>query len=222
MDGSNDNDAAAAKRRASAERKLKDALNAEGEERKVTENKPNAGSHVVTGTGIIIGDGNSVTNHIVNNPPPTQTVVNVQTGVGVLTASQKGKINRIFKQWAEMRGIVRKGNAEYAALRGAFNTYMDVNKFDEIRQEDFEKAMKWLRRQTGIVLSMPSARKKLPDWRNKRYTAIMARAKEFSDGEQRFRSYAQERFGSGSLKDLDDTQLDAVYRHVFGWKRPDE
>lgn len=67
-------------------------------------------------------------------------------------------------------------------------------------------------------MSMPSARKKLPDWRMKRYRAINARAKEFPEGEARFRRYAEENFGTGSRRELDDDQLEAVYRHVFGWR----
>lgn len=171
----------------------------------------------INGDGNIVGNGNSITN--INTPVPVKTVVKVQTGVGVLTAAQKAKINALIAEWAEARGAVRRSKAEIAALRRSFNNAMQVNSYAEILQEDFERAMAWLRRQTGIINSMPSARTKLPDWRKKRYASINARAKEFSDGELRYRSYAQKQFGTDSLKELNDEQLDAVYRYVFGWPK---
>lgn len=168
----------------------------------------------VSGDMNIIGDGNNIN----YNSSPSITVVKVQTGVGVLTAAQKAKMNTLIKEWVEARGSVRRSKAEIAALRSAFNRAMNVNSYAEILQEDFERAMTWLRRQTGIINSMPSAPKKNPNWRNTRYRAINARAKEFQDGEIRFRRYAEERYGSGSLKELSDEQLDAVYRYVFSWR----
>lgn len=171
----------------------------------------------VNGDGNIIGNGNNITN--IHTLAPVKTVVKVQTGVGALTAAQKAKVNALIAEWAEARGAVRRSKAEIAALRKSFNNAMKVNSYAEILQEDFERAMAWLRRQTGIINSMPSARTKLADWRKKRYTSINARAKEFPDGELRYRGYAQERFGTGSLKELNDDQLDAVYHYVFGWPR---
>lgn len=199
--------------------KIKDAL-MDGSKPASPKKQPakSAGDVVsINGDGNILGNGNHVTT--INNPSPTVTIVKVQTGVGVLTAAQKAKINALIAEWVEARGAVRRSKAEIAALRKSFNNAMKVNSYAEILQGDFERAMTWLRRQTGIINSMPSARAKLPDWRKKRYTSINARAKEFSDGELRYRNYAQERFGTGSLKELNDDQLDAVYRHVFGWPR---
>lgn len=162
----------------------------------------------------VVGNGNNVN----FGAPKIIKNVTVQTGVGTITAAQKKMINDIFSEWMAARGLVRKDGAEYRSLRFAFNTAMDVNSYHEIKAEDFDKAVRWLRRQTGIVLSMASAPKKVPGWRNKRYAAVNARAKEFPGGVARYRRYAQERFGTASLKELDDEQLEAVYRHVFGWR----
>lgn len=171
----------------------------------------------ISGNNNIIGFGNSL--NIYNAPPVEKKVVVVKTGDGVLTAQQKSKINQIIKEWIDARGAVRRSKSEISSFRSAFNKAMKVNSYHEILQEDFDKAVAWLRRQVGIVYSMASASKKIPDWRKKRYAQINARAKEFLDGEVRYRSYAQKRFGSDSLKALSDEQLDAVYRYVFGWRR---
>lgn len=180
--------------------------------------KPALAPISINGSGNIVVSDNSAVN-VYNGAPVEKKIVVVKTGDGVLTAAQKAKINALITEWVEARGAVRRTRAEIAALRSAFNKAMKVNSYAEILQDDFDKAIAWLRRQTGIVNSMASAPRKNPNWRTGRYRAINARAKEFLDGELRYRSYAEERFGSGSLKDLDDEQLEAVYRHVFGWRR---
>lgn len=187
--------------------------------RKRRATKPAADRSVsVRGNGNFVVNGNGDVN--IHGPSPApRPIVKVQTGVGVLTAEQKAEINRLFDEWFRLRGLVRKTGAEYKALRFAFNKHMRVNKYDEIAQADFGKATRWIRSQIAIINSMASAPKKVPDWRNGRYRSINARAKEFPDGEARYRRYTLDRFGASSLRDLDDEQLDAVYRHVFGWPR---
>ncbi|MBB4265408.1 ORF6C domain-containing protein [Roseospira visakhapatnamensis] len=171
--------------------------------------------HTITGNNNIVGNGNSINLH----EPKIVRKVYVQTGVGTIDAAQKKQINEMFAEWARVRDLVRKTSPEYKALRSAFNRYMGVNSYHEIKQDDFDKAVTWLQRQTGIVLSMSSAKTRVPDWRKKRYASINARAKEFPGGAERYRLFAKERFGTTSLKELTDEQLDAVYHHVFGWRR---
>ena len=212
MEYSNDNGSAGRRR------KLKDRINdilAGGETGMSTNEK---GSMTVNGDGNVIASGNGAIN-IYNGAPVEKKITVVKTGDGVLTAAQKAKINALIAEWVEARGAVRRSKPEIAALRSAFNKAMKVNSYAEILQEDFEKALSWLRRQTGIVNSMASAPKKNPNWRVARYRAINTRAKEFPDGELRYRRYADERFGSDSLKSLTDEQLEAVYRYVFGWRQ---
>lgn len=152
--------------------------------------------------------------------PVPRPIVKVQTGVGVLTAEQKAEINRLFGEWYRLRGLVRKTDTEYKKLRAAFNSHMKVNKYDEILQADYPKALRWIRRHIATINSMASAPKKVPNWRASRYRSINARAKEYAGGEERYRQYSLDRFGSASLRELSDEQLDAVYRHVFGWPPP--
>lgn len=177
-------------------------------------------SVAVHGNGNIVGNGNVVV--LVQPPfPPAKakkTVV-VQTGVGVLDAAQKAQINSLVDEWVKLRGSIRSRAAEIRSLRAAFNKAMKVNSYAEIKQEDFGRAVSWLKRQIAILDGMSSAPAKDPQWRTKRYRGINARAKEFGDGEARYRQYAATHFGTSSLRDLTDDQLDAVYRYVFGWPR---
>lgn len=170
----------------------------------------------VRGNRNIVAGDNNIINNFSAPPVITRTVI-VKTGDGVLTAEQKGAINKTIEDWAGKRNAVRRSRVEIAALRKAFNRYMSVNSYHEIHQEHFEKAMKWLRRQIGIINRMPGARRSSATWRKDRYRAIHARAGEYPDGELRFRRYAEERFGCSSLKDLSDDELETVYNYVFGW-----
>lgn len=169
------------------------------------------------GDGNIVGNGNVV--FMVSPWWNERPKVVVQTGVGVIDAAQKARINELIKDWVSAWAHVRTSRAEIAALRSAFNKAMHVNSYAEIKQEDFEKAVAWLRRQIAIIGSMASAPVNDPKWRTKRYRAINARAKEAPNGEAKYRQFAFTRFGTTSLKDLTDDQLDAVYYYVFGWPK---
>lgn len=172
--------------------------------------------HTITGNGNVIGDGNTVNYY--HEPPVVQKKVYVKTGDGVLTATQKAKINDLFKDWMGARDAVRKSTVEIRSLRAAFNKYMSVNSYHEIKQEDFDKAIKWLQRQMGIVNSMPSAASKNPNWRKSRYTSIKAKCNEFDGGIERQKKYITEKYGVKSLTELTDEQLESTYRHVRGWR----
>jgi len=102
----------------------------------------------VRGNRNIVAGDNNIINNFSAPPVITRTVI-VKTGDGVLTAEQKGAINKTIEDWAGKRNAVRRSRVEIAALRKAFNRYMSVNSYHEIHQEHFEKAMKWLRRQIG-------------------------------------------------------------------------
>lgn len=200
-------------------KKVRDILDESQPKRQTrTRKKPtNSGVIYVDGDGNAIGNGN-VVNNFINQPPPRQKVY-VRTGENVLDAQQKRKIMELVYNLAGVAGAVRKTSPQVKQVWTALNRYMSVNSYHEIKQEEFDKAVKWLQRQKGIVNSMPSARTKNPDWRRDHYKGINARAGEFPDGKERYRQYAQERFGSSSLRELSDDQLKAVYRYVMGWHR---
>lgn len=172
--------------------------------------------HTVTGDGNVIGNGNTVTHY--HEPAVVQRKTYVKTGDGVLDAAQKAKINALIKEWAATRDAVRKSKAEISTLRYAFNTYMNVNSYHEIKQEDFDKALRWLYRQTGIINSMPSAATKNPNWRNKRYASIKAKCRDLEGGLDRQKIYIKEKYGANSLTELADEQLEASYHHIRRWR----
>lgn len=172
----------------------------------------------INGHGNIVGNGNVVLLWQEKEQRERPKVV-VQTGVGVLDAAQKAAINELVYEWVDLSNSIRARKSEIAVKRAQFNRAMHVNSYAEIKQEDFSKAVAWLKRQIAILDGMASAPSKDPDWRTKRFRGINARAKEYPGGEARYRQYAFDHFGTSSLRGLNDEQLDAVYRHVFGWKK---
>lgn len=168
----------------------------------------------------IQGDGNQVAGgHIINHygtielPAP---VVVVQTGVGVISAAQKRQLLDLRDQVVEA-SVVKKEPKTPASVMSGLNRYMKVNKYDEILDAHFPKALNWLRRQRGTMMSMKSASKKIPTWRNDRIAAIHARCKEKELIDWRF-TYMEQKFKVKSMKDLSDKDLDALYRAVFAKK----
>lgn len=171
-------------------------------------------------------DGNGIANlgtigaiHYHSSEKPPKPIVIVQTGVGTINAQQK-------RQLLDWRDKVVEASAARVKpktggdVMGALNKYMKVNKYDEILAENFERALNWMKKQVGTMHSMKSAPKKIEGWRTNRIKAIHARSKEKEIIEWRI-DYMQKKFGKTSLKDLDDKELDTVYRAVMTKKLPE-
>lgn len=187
---------------------------------KVKERAAPPAVHIVIngGTGSqIVSGGGSITNlhtyHVSNVPAPK---VIVQTGVGVIDAQQKRRLLELRDSVVEASAISPRPKTPGSVML-ALNKYMKVNKYAEILSTDFEKAVKWMVRQRAIKASAPSARKKLPTWRNGRVRAIHARCKEMGFEAWRL-DYMRKKFGKDTMVDLSDDDLEALYRAVMGKK----
>lgn len=219
MDESNDNKP---DKRKDEMEKLRKELLGSGEKKKPQrprrlKSPSTDGGHSVNGDNNITGDGNTVTNHY-HAPPVEKKNIIVKTGDGTITAAQQAALKALVDEIVGLEAQLKKYPRSYGAVWGALNTKMDVTRYVEIHQDAFPAAKKFLMRQRAILLSMASAPKKVTKWRTSRYATIKVRAKQFPDGETRYRRYAQEHFGLSSLSDLDDEQLEVVYKHVIGWK----
>jgi hypothetical protein len=138
----------------------------------------------------------------------------VKTGDGTVTARQKATLRRLIDNWIEQRTAVRRTKMSYSAAWSALNKAMRVNSYHELPERDFARACAWLRRQIGILGSMPSARKRLPGWRKQRITAIKTHCKKALGDERAYLSYIDRRFAAASLTHLDDDQLQATYLYI--------
>lgn len=161
----------------------------------------------------IVGNGN-----VVAISPRMVHRTTVRTGEGVLDAQQKAELQVLVREWIDVRNAVRKSTFSFAAAWSALNKAFRVNSYHEIPSTSFEAAKAWLKRQTGIVVSMPSA-KKLPNRRKKRVDAIKAACINQLGDERAYLAFIQAKFGADSLTELDDDQIEKVYRHVMRRKR---
>lgn len=174
-------------------------------------------NNIISGDGNIVGNGNVVNN--IWNPTPEKRVIKVQTGVGVITSEQKAILKELVDEIVKIEGLVRKKPRRHPSVWSALNRRMKVTSYHEIPEGKFDAAHKSLLIEKARLNNTISAQKKSPTWRLDRYRAINARAKEFVDGESRYRTYAELKFGTSSLKELDDDQLNEVYHYVMSWKK---
>lgn len=187
---------------------------------------PKAKSNAPTQSNTIYVDGNGFANmgtigaihYHSTDKLPKPTVV-VQTGVGTITAQQKRQLLDWRDKVAEA-SVVKQKTKTPGGVMSALNKHMKVNSYHEILAEDFERALNWMKKQVGTMHSMKSAPKKIEGWRTNRIKAIHARSKEKEIIEWRI-DYMQKKFGKTSLKDLDDKELDTVYRAVMAKKLPE-
>lgn len=160
-------------------------------------------SITVSGSGNVVAAGSG---NVVNINQTIRPKVTVKTGDGVLDAEQKAAITEQIRRWIASQAAVRKKLLTPQAAWAALNKRMRVNSYHEIPSDRFEAAMTWLRQQTGRIQSMPSAPKKDPSFRADAIKFIKARCKQLGDPDL-YRVRAQERFGSSSLADLTNEQL---------------
>jgi len=169
------------------------------------------GAQVTMGSGSINNHNHAY--HVEKISPP---VVHVQTGVGVIDARQKRRLLELRDSLVEASAAGKTPKTPGGVML-ALNRYMKVNKYDEILAVDFEKAEKWLVRQRAIKASLPSARKKLPSWRDGRMRAVHARCKERGFESWRL-DYMKKKFDKVSMVDLSDDDLETLYRAVMAKK----
>ncbi|WP_219933391.1 hypothetical protein, partial [Enterobacter ludwigii] len=84
----------------------------------------------------------------------------------------------------------------------------------EIKDINHAKAIKFLRSRLGELRNMPSAPKKVQDWRAQTIKSIQARCSE--KGWQAWRKlYMQQKFEKNSMTELTDVELKQLYQTVW-------
>lgn len=150
--------------------------------------------------------------------PAPKPVVKVQTGVGTIDAKQKADLAARLKRWLSLRNSIRKDEMSMGAAWGALNDAVGVNSYHELTPEKLPEALKWIRRQTGILMSMKSAPVKVDGFRNQTIGAIKARCKQLGDMHY-YVPHLVKTYGAESLTHLSDRQLQEVRTWVFQQRR---
>ncbi len=180
--------------------------------------KPKPKEVIISGVGNVVGDGNTVTNNIMNFPSAPKTRVVVKTGDGVIDAEQRFILKELVEGIVETEKKILRSPRSFAAVWKAFKTHFRINSYHELPADRFDEARKYLTTSRARVMSAKSAPKKLgEDFIKQRIKAIQARCHEFSDGTARRKAYMASEFGAESLTELDATQIEQIYRHVMRW-----
>lgn len=166
-------------------------------------------SQVVSGTGNIVAGGN-VTIH------QRPVVVKTQVIPGAMHISQETArtLTELVNQIVVAEAAVRKSPRNHAAVWGGLKRKFKYSSLSLMPAIHGDEAISSLRQDLGRLLGSKSAPNRVPGWRNKRYTAIHARVKQL--GIEHWKTqHLQERYGVSSLTDLNDDDLESVYRAVF-------
>ncbi|WP_416053092.1 ORF6C domain-containing protein [Cupriavidus basilensis] len=163
----------------------------------------------VSGGVVYFGDGQTINN--VYTVKPKITVV--QTGLGVVDASQKARLLELRDQIAGVSRAIEGQTVSPATIMRKLNAHMNVNSYAEIPSDKFDRAESYLVRWRGRLDGMPGANHS-QGWRDRRVRAIHARCKELGCDQWRI-NYMRKAWGKESLIDLPDDQLEKMYLAVM-------
>lgn len=165
------------------------------------------------GGTVFFGNGNRI-NNIVRVQP---RITVVQTGNGVLDASQKRRLLDLRDQIVGVSRVVDGHKVSPATVMRRLNAHMNVNSYAEIPADLFDRAESYLVRWRARLEGMPGATKS-PGWRDRRIQAIHARCKELHCDRWRL-NYMRKVFGKVSMIDLSNDEVGKLYRAVMDRKR---
>jgi len=156
--------------------------------------------------------------HMAPAAPKPKIKVIIDPGPDCIDDGQKAQLKTLVSEVVRLEGLIRRTPRSFASVWVAVNAKAKASSYHLITQATYPKAEKFLREWIGRLSSAKSAPKKDGDWRKRKYSYIFTNAKKLN-ADALLRARLLQRFGSESMKDLSDDNLDAVYQLVAGWKR---
>lgn len=134
-----------------------------------------------------------------------------------ITEEQALKLKDLHLDWITLSANVKTRVAPITPQAAwiAINRAGKCTTYKHMRQENFDAACDFVRKQTAILRSGKTARRKDPKWRNTRIGSIKARSKNQLGNEFVYGPYIQKNFNAQSLTELDDEQLEQTYQYVL-------
>lgn len=167
--------------------------------------------------GNVIGVVSGGTVHQVHTQRHVQkTVAEVKPGDEHISDEQASALHTLVDAVVETENRLKQKPRGHRAVWGALNAHCGVPAYRLIRAEDFGKAQQYLHQWIGRLSSMPSAPVKDGDaWRKRKYAYIKINSKADPAAVDR---YIAKNFKASSLTELDNDQLEKVYRYVASRK----
>ena len=169
----------------------------------------------IKGDGNIVGDGNTV---IHTHKVVKKVVVQARPGEVHITGEQVVKVKDMVRQIVELEKHVKRKPKGYPQVYGALKRHCKAGQINLIELDQYDRAVKYLQGWIGRLLSMPSAPRNFPGWREVRIRKIMANAVK-NGLKERLYDHLESRYGHRSVKALEDEDLERVYRLVLSWKK---
>lgn len=181
----------------------------------------------VASPGVAVGAGNNgnvigvinggATIHQVHTQRHIQkTIAEVKPGEDHISDEQAAALHALVDKVVETEQRLKQKPRGHRSVWGALNAHCSVPQYRLIRAEDFAKAQKYLHQWIGRLDSMASAPVKDGDaWRKRKYAYIKINCKDDTAAIDR---YIAKNFKVSSLTELDNDQLEQVYRYVASRK----
>lgn len=145
-----------------------------------------------------------------------KTVAEVKPGELHISDEQAAALHALVDKVAETELRLKAKPRGHRSIWAALNAHCGVPQYRLIKAEDFAKAQKYLHQWIGRLDSMASAPVKDGDaWRKRKYAYIKINSKDDPDAVAR---YIARNFKATSLTELDNNQLEQVYRYVASRK----
>ncbi len=155
---------------------------------------------------------------IFQGPPTIKHKVVLQPGPEHIDQKKASTLKSLVTEIVRLEKLIKRSPKGYAAVWNALTGKCKVTSYHLILDTDYPKAEKFLREWIGRLSSAKSAHLKDAHWRSRKFSYIFANVKQL-DADAPLRAQLLARYGSESMKDLSDDQLEAVYHLVAGWRK---
>lgn len=172
-------------------------------------------SVTVNGDGNIVGNGNTVIKTEKYSP---KVVVKPVPGAEHITESQVRRLHDLKDKVIKLELLAKKNPVTHQQVWIKVNKACGVGRMRMIPLDKFKTAEKCLLQWIGRLNDTKSVKKKDPGTvRNSRLAYIHAKMKSL-DIEDQVREYLVKNFAVDSMKDLNQLELEKVYRYVASKK----
>lgn len=149
-------------------------------------------------------------------PRPRVTVKSLP-GVEHITSPQLAELKDLVAEIVRESEAMKKSPTTYQREWTSLNSAMKASSAGLILLDDFDAAKAFLMRRRAMLRAKPSAKTKIPGWRASAIGAIHARCRNHEGGEARRKLYMLKKFGTDTMTECSDEQIETLRKHVFGW-----
>lgn len=168
----------------------------------------------------INGDNNTITN-TVNHYHKTPKIENkITPDESHISGNQVNNIKALINEIVEKEvigGMVK--SKAFAKWHKQLQRYMNVSSHLLIKEEDYDKAISYLKQYNALKRSK-TRRRDIDYWKKDLYKAIYAKSNELNISKQELYNIVNERYNKNitSLKELGEQNLDKLRRYLFSIK----